>query len=141
MKSTKLLGGYLEMYDIESKIITRIEYKMPQDIKTKYPDLNFTTSERNETITRFPNVLVHVVTGYEVGQTLENIDISGMNVSVEIKVTDLSEQNANEIMVECCKIMKSMRFSVSQYPILKNLNNSHSAIARFRRIVGSGDIY
>lgn len=129
------------MLDVESKVYSRIKYTFPNDVKANYPDLNFTTNSRKLTEAKFPCVYIHLASCSEVGQDLDNTNVNGGNYMFQIEVYDNQSQNrANIIMDEVVKIMKSMRFNVPEMPIFDNTQSEYRTVARFRRIIGSGDI-
>lgn len=129
------------MLDIESKVYSRIKYTFPKNVKADYPDLNFTTNSRQLIDPKFPCVYIHLASCAEVGQDLENTEINGGDYMFQIEVYDNQSQNrADIIMDEVVKIMKSMRFNVPEIPRFDNTQSEYRSVARFRRIIGSGDI-
>lgn len=126
---------------IESMIFSRIKAQFSERIKKKYPDLNFTTSNQSQTKPKFPTVYVHLMPSVEQGETLSGTDINAALVSFQIEVTDnQSQQRAGEVMWEVVRIMKTMRFSVTAMPEFANSNGTYRSVARFRRMIGAGDI-
>lgn len=130
------------MFDlIESNIYSRIKAQFSERIKKKYPDLNFTTTTQSQTKPKFPTVYVHLMPSSEQGETLDGTGINAALVSFQIEVTDnQSQQRAGEVMWEAARIMKSMRFSVIVMPEFSYQESAYRSVARFRRMIGTGDI-
>lgn len=129
------------MLDIENIVYSRIQYSIPQKIKDKYPDLNFTTDNRELTSPKFPCVYVHLMPSVEVGQDLEGISINGGRFTFQIEVYDNQSQNrAKTIMSEIVGIMKKMCFELNAFPEFQNTTDIYRSVARFRRVIGAGDI-
>lgn len=129
------------MLDIESRIYSRIKYAFPQKVKDKYPDLNFTTDNRDLVDAKFPCVYVHLMPALEMGQDLEGTTINGGMFTFQIEVYDNQSQNrAKTVMSEIVGIMKEMRFELNAFPEFQNTTSAYRSLARFRRVIGAGDI-
>ena len=129
------------MLDIESIVFSRISAKATQKLKTKYPNISFTTSDKVSKNPKFPNVYVHMLSSPEIGEYLENNTINGVLATFQIETTDNELQTiAKDVMNEVVKIMKGMRFSVIAMPEFQNTSNTKRCVARFRRTIGNLDI-
>lgn len=129
------------MPEVESKVYSRIKYGFSEEIKKQYPDLNFTTNNRALVDPKFPCVYIHLASCAEVGQDLDNTSINGGDYMFQIDVYDnKSQSRADTIMDEIVRIMKSMRFNIPEMPTFDNTQSEYRAVARFERIIGSGDI-
>lgn len=130
----------VDMLNVESIVFTRIKGKLPQNLKTKYNDLSFTTSNKVQATAKFPNVYVHLLPAVEKGRDLEGLTINGGLFTFQIEVTDSQSQNiADEVMQGVVTIMKSMRFEVMAFPEFRNADSAYRSVARFRRVIGNGD--
>lgn len=126
---------------IETQVFSLIKAKFSSKIKTKYKDLNFTTSDRSSTKPKFPTVYVHFMESPEIGSTLEGTEIPGINATFQIDVTDnQSQARADEVAKEILRIMKDMRFKPSGMPFHDNSGDTYRTVSRYRRIIGDGDI-
>jgi len=126
---------------IETQVFSLIKAKFSTKIKTKYKDINFTTSNKVTTKARFPTIYLHLMESPEIASDLEGTDINGINATFQIEVTDNQTQTrADEVAKEILKIMKSMRFKVVGMPFHDNLEDTYRTISRFRRAIGAGDI-
>lgn len=126
---------------LESQIFSRIKYGFSDRIKSKYPDLNFTTSDKVSTNAKFPTVYVHMMESPEVGGTLEGTEIAGVKATFQIDVSDNeSNKRTDEVAYEALRIMKSMRFKPIIMPFHNNSGNTYVTSARYQRVIGSGDI-
>lgn len=126
--------------DIESMVFTRVKAKGNNALKSAYPNINFTTSDRVKTEPKFPTVYVHEVGSVEQGMDLENTQINSILTTFQIDVTDnKKQQNARDVMKEILKIMKSMRFTVIAMPQFQNTDDVYRQTARFRRAIDWND--
>lgn len=129
------------MLDIETIVFSRIKAILTSKLKTKYPNISFTTSDKVSSEPKFPNVYVHLVGSSETGEDLENNTINGVLATFQIETTDNESQTkAKDVMNEVVKVMKSMRFSVIVMPEFQNTDTTKRCVARFRRIIGNLDI-
>lgn len=132
------------MIDIESQVFSAISYDFSETLKTKYnlSDENFSTEGKANMDAIFPFIYVHLLPSYELGQTLDNDTIEGGMYTIQIEVKDNSDPTiAKNIMDECIRIMKGMRFAVNQMPEFDYSQTSiYRQVARFRRLIGSEDI-
>lgn len=129
------------MLDIESIVFSRIKEKATSKLKTKYPDISFTTSDKVSDNPKFPNVYVHMMDSQEIGQDLEGNIINGVLATVQVEVTDNENQSrAKDVTNAVAKIVKEMRFEIIAMPEMKNTDNTYRCIMRFRRTIGSLDV-
>ena len=128
---------------ISSVIFTRIKNEFSSTIKKNYKmkDENFSTVGSSDTPAVFPFVYVQLLPSAETGQDLEGATINAGLFTFQIEVTDNQTQaRAKEVMSEVKRIMKSMRFTVQCTPTLEDTKDTHRAIMRCNRIIGSCDI-
>lgn len=127
---------------IESQVFTLIKARMPTKIKNKYPDLYFTTSARSPTTPKFPTVYLHMLESPEKGSTTESNEIEAIYSSFQVDVTDnASQARATEVAREILKIMKTLRFQVVGMPISNDTDSTYRNVARYRRTIGSTDVW
>ena len=128
---------------ISSVIFTRIKNEFSSTIKKNYKmkDENFSTVGSSDTPAVFPFVYVQLLPSAETGQDLEGATINAGLFTFQIEVTDNQTQaRAKDVMSEVKRIMKSMRFTVQCTPTLEDTKDTHRAIMRCNRIIGSCDI-
>lgn len=126
---------------IESQIFSLVKAKFPERVKKKYPDLNFTTSDKSATKPKFPTEYIHLMNVAEVGETLDGLRINAVDATFQVDVSDnQSQARADEVARETLKIMKSMRFKAVTMPFHNNAGNVYRTTARYRRVIGAGDI-
>lgn len=126
---------------LESQIFSRIKANFSDRINKKYPDLNFTTSDKAPTKAKFPTVYIHFMESPEIGSDLEGTSINGITATFQIDVTDnQSQSRADEVSREILRIMKTMRFKAASMPFHDNSGDIYRTISRYRRPVGAGDI-
>lgn len=128
--------------DITSIVFTRIKAIGNKKLKTKYPNINFTTSSESSTTPKFPTVYVKRLQGAERGQDLEGASVNATICSFQIEVTtNTNDTEAQEVADVVCSVMKDMRFQILGEPFADNTQKGVSRnVARYQRIIGYGDI-
>ena len=128
---------------ISSVVFTRIKNEFSSSLKTKYKmtDSNFSTVGSSDSEPVFPFVYIQLLPSTEQGQDIEGNTINAGLFTFQIEVTDNQTQaRAKDVMSEVKRIMKSMRFTVQCTPTLEDTKDTHRAIMRCNRIIGSCDI-
>ena len=128
---------------ISSVVFTRIKNEFSSSLKEKYKmkDENFSTVGSSDTPAVFPFVYIQLLPSVEQGQDIEGNTINAGLFTFQIEVTDNQTQaRAKDVMSEVKRIMKSMRFTVQCTPTLEDTKDTHRAIMRCNRIIGSCDI-
>lgn len=126
---------------VQSIVFSRVKKETIEKLETKYPDINFTTSEKSMTTPRFPTIVIKQIDSLERGQDLNGNLINAGLFSFQIDVVDNKTQSrANEIMYEVLNGMKKMRFTIVTMPISSITDGVYRSTARCRRLIGSGDI-
>ena len=128
---------------ISSNVFTRIKNEFSSSLKTKYKmkDENFSTVGSSDTPAVFPFVYIRLLTSTEQGQDIEGNTINAGLFTFQIEVTDNKKQViAKDVMAEVKRIMKSMRFTVQPTPDIQDTKDTHRAIMRCNRRIGSSDI-
>ena len=128
---------------ISSIVFTRIKNEFSSSLKTKYKmtNSNFSTVGSSDSEPVFPFVYVQLLPSAEAGQDIEGNTINAGLFTFQIEVTDNQTQaRAKDVMSEVKRIMKSMRFTVQCTPTLEDTKDTHRAIMRCNRIIGSCDI-
>ena len=104
-------------------------------------DENFSTVGSSDTPAVFPFVYIQLLSSAEQGQDIEGNTINAGLFTFQIEVTDNQKQaRAKDVMSEIKRIMKSMRFTVQPTPDIQDTKDTHRAIMRCNRIIGSCDI-
>ena len=128
------------MLDIQARVFSRIKNAFPKNLKTKYPNISFTTSDRVADNPQFPTVYIHEMSSQELGRDLSGTTISAIRSTFQIEVYDNnSMDNAHTVMSSVIAIMKKMRYEVISMPEFKNSTETYRSVARFRRVIGSGE--
>ena len=128
---------------ISSIVFTRIKNEFSSSLKTKYKmtSSNFSTVGSSDTPAVFPFVYVQLLPSAEQGQDIEGNTINAGLFTFQIEVTDNQTQSrAKDVMSEVKRIMKSMRFTVQPTPDIQDTKDTHRAIIRCNRRIGSDDI-
>lgn len=128
---------------ISSVVFTRIKNEFSNSLKTKYKmtSSNFSTVGSSDTPAVFPFVYIQLLPSTEQGQDLDGNEINAGLFTFQIEVTDNQTQaRTKDVMSEVKRIMKSMRFTVQCTPTLEDTKDTHRAIMRCNRKIGSNDI-
>ena len=128
---------------ISCVVFTRIKNEISSSLKTKYKmtSSNFSTVGSSDTPAVFPFVYIQLLPSAEQGQDIEGNTINAGLFTFQIEVTDNQTQaRAKDVMSEIKRMMKSMRFTVQCTPTLEDTKDTHRAIMRCNRIIGSDDI-
>ena len=128
---------------ISSVVFTRIKNEFSSSLKTKYKmtSSNFSTVGSSDTPAVFPFVYIQLLPSTEQGQDIEGNTINAGLFTFQIEVTDNKKQViAKDVMSEVKRIMKSMRFTVQPTPDIQDTKDTHRAIMRCNRRIGSSDI-
>ena len=127
--------------DVESIVYTRIKSIVGKKLKTKYPDLYFTNSDKVPTDPKFPTVYIHELSGTENARDLEGNEVNSTITSFQIEVTENDSQSvAKDVMYEVIKVFKDMKFSVIMMPEFQNMGGYIRCVSRCRRTIGKSDI-
>ena len=122
--------------EIENKVLTYVKAYM----KEEYPDIDVTSKAYDVYPTEFPALYLHELSPVETGQDLDNTTVNAVLSTIEIQVfTDGTETDCRKIMTDAISLMKKLRFNVVTFPDVLTNNNIAFAVARFRRVIGSGD--
>lgn len=129
---------------VPSFVYGRIKAGFPKNVKDKYgmTDRNFSTVNKNNDEPVFPFVLVKALPSMEAGEDLEGDTINAALFTFQVDVFDNRSQNrARDVMREVVRIMKDMRFQVVAMPEFDIGDDGvYRSTARFRRMIGSGDV-
>lgn len=128
---------------LPSIVFSRIEQEFSEELKIKYgmTSKNFSTVGSNDTPAVFPFVRVKTLPGLERGQDLEGKTINAGLFTFQIDVTDNgSQERTNTVAFEVLKIMKNMGFEITAMPNFEETKSPYRNTARYRRLIGSGDL-
>ena len=128
---------------ISSMVFTRIKNELSSSLKVKYKitSSNFSTVGSSDTPAVFPFVYIQLLPSTEQGQDIEGNTINAGLFTFQIEVTDNQTQaRAKDVMAEVKRIMKAMRFTVQTTPDIQDTKDTHRAIMRCKRRVGSNYI-
>ena len=129
--------------DIEINVFSRIKAEGTIALKSKYPNLFYTTANETDDSPSFPSVYVQELPGVERGRDLEGKDINGVLSSFQVDVQDNDKEKGKartkEVMGKVMETMKSMLFEVTALPVYRRENDVWLATARFRRVIGAND--
>lgn len=127
--------------DLASIIYTHFKTRVRSILENKFKNLNFTVSGENLEPTKFPTVYFRELTPAERGMTLDNTSVNAVFETIQITVYARERNDLNTIMNACVLAMKQMRFSISAFPLHDKNKDYKFCVARFRRMVGEGDVF
>lgn len=129
---------------VPSFVFSRIKADFSQKLKNQYgmTGEHFSTVNRKTADAKFPTILVQNLPSVEQGADLEGSTINAGLFSFQVDVFDnRSQGRTREVMTEVVRIMKEMRFQVVAMPEFEaSSDGTYRCTARFRRLIGSGDV-
>lgn len=125
--------------NIEESVLTQLDYMLAQRTDAPYPSLVVTSANQNQ-VTAFPTLYIHELSPVEAGNDLNNQTINAVLETIEIQIwTNETEAECRQLMSAAIFEMKRMRFNCTAFPNIQTDNKIAFGIARFRRMIGSGD--
>lgn len=124
---------------LEAKIFNIVSYRLKKALGMSDKDIKCTTDGQSSTTAVFPTFYLHELSPMEEGNDIENKTINAVTETIEIIVYTKNRQQCKKIINEAVLQMKGISFDVTMMPIITTDDNVYSGVARFRRIVGSGD--
>lgn len=125
---------------LESVIFTIIKARMTAKLRSKYPNIFFTTSSQIDTEPAFPTVYIHETGCLEAGNDLENKTVNAVIETIQVDVTaNTSDTDCKTVATEVINQLKALRFNIVGFPVYTIDGNIHRAVIRARRTIGSGD--
>lgn len=130
-------------FDLETSFFSVIKAKLNEKLKTKYPNIYFTTTDSpKDAENHYPTVYVHELPGLEKGRTTEQQEISGIEYGMQIEVTtNKSQKEARTVMKEVASIFKSMGFEINNFPEFSNKDSVYRNVMRVKRVLGNEDTF
>jgi len=126
---------------IESKVLTYLQYNLKNKTNAPYPDLNCTTKSESTTPSVFPTLYIHDLSPSEQAQDLENDEVNAVLSTIEIQVfSNRSENETKQIISTAIGLMKDARWNITLFPDPQTKDKISYAIARFRKLVTESDI-
>lgn len=126
---------------IESTILTIVQYELQGKINAPYPNLNCTTKNQYSKPSIFPTLYLHMLNPLEEAQDLENDEVNAILATIELQVySNKSEVEANKIMTKAISVMKSLHWNITMFPDPTTNDNVSTAIARVRKLVTELDV-
>lgn len=126
---------------VKKRVFDKIKKASKPYIEEKYPNAKFTSQAVTETPSQFPCIEIIELPGVEVGNTLDNGEVSGYRATFQINVySEKSENISWDVMSEILShFKKDLHFSIVATPISANIDGIWRFTARCRRTIGAGD--
>lgn len=103
------------------------------------PDLGLTAVDEDGTPKNFPTLYIHELTPVEKGNDLTNETVNAVMCSIELIAYAKTKDECLELISDATECMKALRFNATMIPLTELTGDYFTSIARFRRMVGSGD--
>ena len=103
------------------------------------PDLGLTAVDEDGTPKNFPTLYIHELPSVEKGNDLTNETVNAVLSSVEIKGYTKEKNDGLELISDAAECMKALKFNITGIPLVEQTGDYYTSVARFRRMVGSGD--
>lgn len=129
------------VFELEEKIYTLIKTRSEKRLKSKYPNISFTTSDKaSGKGTSYPIVYLHSVNGFEAGKDLEGKDINGVYFSMMVEVfSNNSKEDCSKVSAVIVDEFKEMSFSIGTLPEQNNIGNVYRKVFTANRYIGQAD--
>lgn len=125
--------------EIESKVFTQVTYMLSEREDAPYPELKCTTASQN-TVVNFPTLYLHELQAVEAGNDLHNTSVNAVVSTIEIQVwSNESGKKCKDILTSAIVEMKRLKYNVTMFPDIITDKSIAWGVARFKRMVGSGD--
>lgn len=124
---------------VEAKIFNIVSYRLKRALNMSDKDIKCTTDGQSNSTAVFPTFYLHELSPVEFGQDITNNTINAITETIEIIVYTKNRQQCKKIINEAVVQMKALGFDITMMPIITTDQNVYDGVARFRRIVGSGD--
>lgn len=131
--------------EIESYIVSYLDYQLVQQDDAPYPSLFCTTTKKNsitedETSVsgRLPTLYVHSEL-VEKGNDLENSSVNAVRSTVQLVVYAEDRATCSDIAYQTAEEMKKLAFDVPQFPAIVEYKNIYLASMICRRIISRTD--
>ena len=125
--------------DTEAKVFTVIKTRMKRNLSDY--DIFYTTEGSVDAIAVFPTVYIQLLESPEVAQEVSGNDVNASLISFQVDVYAERKSDCGTIINEAVKQFKNLGFDIMSMPIYSKEANIHRGIARFRRMVASGDSF
>lgn len=137
------MGGYAWVEERESDIYTLVKTRSIRALKTRFPNIKFTTNEgTGANSTQYPTVYIHSIEGAEKGVDFENRNVNAFQFFFQVEVTCSKEQgreSTRAVISEVLDQYKKLRFTVRTKPLYNSDTSIDTAYARVSRLLGEED--
>lgn len=122
-------------------MFTNVQKVGRERLLKKYPNINFTTSDRAPTKPKFPTVYIRKMQGSPRGGTLEDAKVNAVLSTFQIEVTTNTSQNDAETVADVvADIMTDMGYEMIGEPFADNTADTYRNLSRYQQLIGYNDI-
>lgn len=126
---------------IKPKVFTNVQKKGKEKLLKKFPNINFTTSDKSAAKPKFPTVYIKQMQGSARGQTLEDTQPNAILSTFQIEITtNTTQTDAENVADVIAGIMISMGYSMIGEPFPDNSSDTYRNVSRWQRLIGHDDI-
>lgn len=123
-----------------SNLADRVFTMMMFECRKKYSTANFTTVSKSTTPPSFPNVYFKKLQGMPQGYTLEDAQLNGITLPIQIEVADnANQQTAEDISWHIADIMAGFGFRMTGDPAPDESDGIYKYYTRYQRVIGYND--
>ncbi len=118
-----------------------MQKKGKEKLLKKFPNINFTTSDKSTAKPKFPTVYIKQMQGSAQGQTLEDTQPNAILSTFQIEITtNTTQTDAENVADVIAGIMISMGYSMIGEPFPDNSSDIYRNVSRWQRLIGYNDI-
>lgn len=128
--------------DLQTTVFSRLKAIGTSNLKSKYPNIRFTTSAVDPSKASFPTVYVHEIDITPISDGMEHTfnakDV--YSIQVEVFANDSNKTDSRYIGKVLMNIMNTMSFR--GVPITDTSNNDYTrTVARYQREIHANDVF
>lgn len=126
----------IDLTKLEEIVFTLIKNNFDSE---KFNNVLFTSELENLTDRNLPAVFIRFLESREIGNTLENDVIVGVNATFQLEIYGKTKSEAKKITDEILKTVKSLNFNINAMPYYNYTNGVNYYILRINRVIADGD--
>ena len=127
---------------IAPKVFTHVQAKGREKLQKKYPDINFTTSDKASKKPKFPTVYIKKLQPTPRGDTTEGHSVEGTVSGFQIEVTTNTNQSDADNVADAIEdiMVNDLEYRAVGEPFPDNTSDVYRNVSRYQKTIGSDDI-
>lgn len=132
------MSWYMEILD---NVFSYLEYTLEEKGVDIYctTEMGKTSVDEDGKPNLFPTMYIHELQPIERGQDLTNTSVNAVLSTMEIQIYTKTKSECKTYCGLVTECMKELNFNITMMPVITYGDDYYVGIARYRRLVGSGD--